>query len=358
MGKHTALYTKHLESNASFTLLGDWEVPNHYHSATHEHLAVRQHAGMFDVSHMTIVDIRGIDAEAYLQKLLANNVSRLENTGQALYSTMLNNNGGIIDDVILYNMGNWYRIISNGHTRNQSIEWMTAHATGYEISLTERPELCLIAIQGPKAISCVKKLYPDAAELIDSLNRFEGKTLSHWFYSRTGYTGEDGLEITLPEEDAAELWQTLLDAGVVPCGLQAADSLRIEAGFNFYGKEMSEQESPLTSNMAHSIAWQPEDRAFLGRDALSAEQARGVDFKLVGLVLPQHAAASTGQALTDAENSGVITSATYSPSLNTNIAIARVPATTQDKCQVSIDGNLVSATVINLPFVRKGKKQF
>lgn len=359
MGKHTALHAKHLESNATFVEFGGWSMPAYYSSATEEHQAVRQHSGMFDVSHMTIVDVHGIDAKAYLQKLLANDVSRLTDAGKALYSAMLNNNGGIIDDLIVYNMDDWYRIISNCITREQALEWMTAQSKGFEVSLTDRSELCIIAIQGPDALAKVKSIRTEAIELIDGLKPFQSQVKANWFYARTGYTGEDGLEVILSEEEAPDFWQSLLDAGVIPCGLDAADSLRIEAGLNAYGNEMDESTSPMIANMSNTIAWRPEERLFFGRDALANELTEGIKLKLVGLILSSNDIINADQkVIIDGVGEGVVTSAAFSPSLKSSIAIARVPKDTGEHCQVEVQDKLINAKVIKLPFVRYGKKQF
>ena len=359
MGKKTALYAKHLEINAKIVDFGGWDMPIHYGSQIQEHNAVRHSAGMFDVSHMTIVDIRGLDAEAYLQKLLANDIARLTTEGKALYSAMLNNNGGVIDDLIVYKMEGWYRVISNCATREKDLEWMTAQTQGFEVTLNERPELCIIAVQGPDAIRLVKGICTDAADLIDALVPFQGQARANWFYARTGYTGEDGLEIILPEEAAAEFWQALLEAGVKPCGLAARDTLRLEAGMNLYGNEMDESTSPLIAGMGWTVAWQPEERAFLGRAALEAEKAAGVSLKMVGLVLEGRGIMRAAQkVVVDGIGEGVITSGTFSPTLENSIAIARVPKDTGAHCQVEIRGKLIAAKVIKLPFVRLGKQQF
>lgn len=359
MGKKTALYAKHLECNAKIVDFGGWDMPIHYGSQIQEHRAVREQSGMFDVSHMTIVDVRGIDAALYLQKLLANDVARLTKTGKALYSAMLNNNGGVIDDLIVYNMDSWYRIISNCATREKDLEWMTAHTKGFEVTLTEHPELSIVAVQGPDAIAKVKSICTEAADLIDGLKAFQGQTKANWFYARTGYTGEDGLEIILPEEESSEFWQALLDAGVAPCGLAARDTLRLEAGMNLYGHEMDESISPLIAGMGWTIAWQPADRHFIGRDALEEEKAAGINQKLVGLVLEGRGVMRADQkVVVEGIGEGIITSGTFSPTLENSIAIARVPKDTSDHCQVEIRGKLFDAKVIKLPFVRNGKKQF
>lgn len=363
MGKRTALYAKHLDAGAKIVDFGGWDMPIHYGSQIQEHQAVRSAVGMFDVSHMTIVDIKGIDAKAYLQKLLANDVARLKDTGKALYSGMLNSAGGVIDDVIVYNMGNWFRMISNCATRDKDLEWMTAQTNGFDVSLTERPELAIIAVQGPQAIATVKQVAPDCADIIDSLVYFQGLPKGHWMVARTGYTGEEGLEVILPEEEAPAFWQALLDAGVAPCGLAARDTLRLEAGMNLYGNDMSEEVSPLEAGMDWTVAFEPAERAFIGRAALEtqreAQKATGSGMKQVGLVLEGRGIMRAEQkVVVDGVGEGIVTSGTFSPSLELSIGFARVPKATGEHCQVEIRGKLVDAKVIKLPFVRNGQKQF
>lgn len=359
MGKQTALYAQHLQANAKIVDFGGWDMPIHYGSQIQEHQAVRHNAGVFDVSHMTIVEVRGIDACSYLQRLLANDVARLKEVGKALYSGMLNQSGGVIDDLIVYNMGGWYRVISNCATREKDLEWMTAQSKGFEVTLTERPDLCILAVQGPNAIAKVKALCPDAAALINDLQIFQGLPKANWFFARTGYTGEDGLEILLPEEDASVFWQKLLAADVAPCGLAARDTLRLEAGMNLYGNEMDEQTSPLAAGMGWTISWADSNRQFIGRSALEAEKAAGMAMKQVGLVLEGKGIMRAHQkVLIEGVGEGEITSGTFSPSLEYSIAIARVPAATGDHAQVDIRGKLLPVKVIKLPFVRNGKQQF
>lgn len=359
MAKQTALYAKHLEANGKLVDFGGWDMPVNYGSQIQEHQAVRERVGMFDVSHMTIVDIRGIDATAYLQKLLANDVARLQETGKALYSAMLNTNGGVIDDLIVYKMDGWYRTVVNCSTREKDLEWMAAQSKGFEVSLNERPELAMIAVQGPQAIATVQRLRPEAADLIGGLKVFQGLPKADWFFARTGYTGEDGLEIMLPETEAPAFWQQLLDAGVQPCGLGARDTLRLEAGMNLYGNDMDENTSPLQAGMGWTIAWQPAERQFIGRAALEAEKAAGVAMKQVGLVLEERGVMRSHQkVVVEGIGEGEVTSGTFSPSLNYSIAMARVPVATQDSCLVEMRGKLMPARVIKLPFVRNGQKQF
>lgn len=359
MGKQTALYAKHTEAQGKIVDFGGWDMPIHYGSQIKEHNAVREAAGMFDVSHMTIVDVRGPDAKAYLQRLLANDVDKLKETGKALYSGMLNTDGGVIDDLIVYRMEGWFRTVVNCATREKDLEWMTAHTKGFDISLTERPELAMVAVQGPEAIGMVKKIRPEAADLIDGLKVFQGLPQHGWFYARTGYTGEDGLEIMVPQEEVVQFWTQLIEAGVQPCGLGARDTLRLEAGMNLYGNDMDESISPLQAGMGWTIAWEPAERDFIGREALEAQKADGVAMKQVGLVLEGRGVMRSHQkVVVEGVGEGEITSGTFSPSLQCSIAMARVPAATGDTAQVDLRGKLTDVKVIKLPFVRNGKKMF
>ena len=359
MGKKTPLYDCHLDAGGKIVDFGGWDMPIHYGSQIQEHNAVREAAGMFDVSHMTIVDVRGPDAKAYLQKLLANDVDKLKETGKALYTGMLNNDGGVIDDLIVYRMDGWFRTVVNCATREKDLEWRTAHTKGIDISLTERPEMAMVAVQGPEALGMVQKVRPEAADLIDNLKVFQGLPQHGWFYARTGYTGEDGLEIMIPKEDAADFWQQLSEAGVQPCGLGARDTLRLEAGMNLYGNDMDESVSPLIAGMGWTVAWEPADRDFIGRGALEAEKADGVAMKQVGLVLETRGVMRSHQkVIVEGAGEGEVTSGTFSPTLQYSIAIARVPATTGDTAQVDLRGKLTDVRVIKLPFVRNGQKQF
>lgn len=358
MGKKTPLYDSHVEAGGKIVDFGGWDMPIHYGSQIKEHNAVREAAGMFDVSHMTIVDVKGPDATAYLQALLANDVAKLQETGKALYTGMLNQDGGVIDDLIVYNMDGWFRTVVNCATREKDLEWMSAHTKGFDISLTERPELAMVAVQGPEAIGMVQKVQSEAAELIDSLKVFQGLAHHGWFFARTGYTGEDGLEIMVPQENVADFWTQLIEAGVQPCGLGARDTLRLEAGMNLYGNDMDESTSPLAAGMGWTIAWEPTDRNFNGRTALEREKAAGTPMKQVGLVLETRGVMRSHQRVVAGSGEGEVTSGTFSPTLQCSIAIARVPADTGDTAQVELRGKLTDVSVITLPFVRNGKKLF
>lgn len=369
MGQQTALYAKHIESGAKMVDFGGWDMPIQYQSVIEEHNCVRQHAGVFDVSHMTIVDAAGTDVEPWLRTLLANDVARLAH-GQALYSGMLNEQGGVIDDLIVYRTAAGFRLVVNCATREKDLAWMQAQLGNFNIELTERPELSILAVQGPAAINIVMDLLTqagsaDAAAQIGGLKNFFAVELGNWFIARTGYTGENGLEIMLPDSEAPGFWDKLLAAGVKPIGLGARDTLRLEAGMNLYGHDMDETVSPLSANMAWTIAWEPAERDFIGRKALETQREafkQGQLPVLAGLVMEERGVLREGLRVecTLADGStqnGIITSGTFSPTLKHAIALARIPAGTQ-QCAVDIRGKLVPVRRVKPGFVRLGKKVF
>lgn len=359
MGKQTPLYQQHLDANGKIVDFGGWDMPIHYGSQLQEHNVVREDAGMFDVSHMTIVDITGPEALAYLQKILANDVSKLGFTGKALYTGMLNEEGGVIDDLIVYKMDGWYRTVVNCGTREKDLAWMNKQIAAFDATLTERPELAMVAVQGPNAIEKVKQVRPQDADVIGELKVFQGLPVNEWFYARTGYTGEDGLEIIVPEAEVVEFWQALVAAGVAPTGLGARDTLRLEAGMNLYGNDMDDSISPLEAGMGWTIAWEPADRDFIGRKALEAQKAAGIPTKLVGIVLETRGVMRSHQkVVVEGIGEGEVTSGTFSPTLQHSIAMARVPYDTGSECNIEMRGKLIPARVVKMPFVRNGKKVF
>lgn len=358
MGSKTALYEVHQDSGAKIVDFGGWDMPLHYGSQIEEHKIVRQSAGMFDVSHMTIVDVQGKDSRAYLRNLLANDVDKLQETGKALYSGMLDENGGVIDDLIAYRMPKDYRLVVNCGTREKDLAWMNKQAEAFDVELIERPELAMVAIQGPEALECIKKATAANAALIDSLKVFQGLEADDWMFCRTGYTGEDGLEVMVPSDAVADFWKALVDAGVKPCGLGARDTLRLEAGMNLYGSDMDESVTPLQSGMGWTISFS-EDRDFIGKAALLAQKEQGVPSKLVGLVLEQRGVLRGHQkVIVEGVGEGEITSGSFSPTLGYSVALARVPAGTGDSCAVDMRGKQVPVRVVRPPFVRNGKKVF
>ncbi|MDC7825741.1 glycine cleavage system aminomethyltransferase GcvT [Pseudomonas sp. BLCC-B13] len=357
MGQRTPLYEQHLALGAKMVDFGGWDMPLHYGSQVEEHHQVRRDCGVFDVSHMTVVDVTGAQAKAWLQHLLANDVERLKTPGKALYSGMLNERGGVIDDLIVY-LTDWgYRVVVNAATRDKDLSWMQAQTAGFDVALNERAELAMLAIQGPNARAKTAELVtPARAALIHELKVFQGLPEGDWFIARTGYTGEDGLEIMLPAEQAADFLTELVGAGIAPIGLGARDTLRLEAGMNLYGQDMDEDTSPLAANMAWTIAWEPAERQFVGRSALESQRAAGNQPKLVGLVLEERGVLRAHQVVrVEGVGEGEITSGSFSPTLNKSIALARVPAATGDRAEVEIRGKWYPVRVVQANFVRNGK---
>lgn len=357
MGKHTPLYDMHVALGAKMVDFGGWDMPLSYGSQIEEHHQVRRDAGMFDVSHMVILDLTGPAAQDYLRKLLANDVARLKQPGKALYSCMLNAQGGVLDDLIVYYVeDNHYRMVVNAATGEKDIAWMRHQAARYNVGIKEREDLAMIAVQGPNARDKVHQVLGEAAGPVRELDVFFMCRLGDMAVARTGYTGEDGYEIMLPAEQASTLWSQLLEAGVKPCGLGARDTLRLEAGMNLYGADMDETVTPLESGLAWTVAWEPQERDFIGRAALEAQREAGVQRKLAGLVLEDKGVLRAHQKVFVAgEQVGEITSGSFSPTLGRSIALARVPATIGEQCQVEIRNKLLDARVVRPPFVRQGE---
>lgn len=361
MGQHTALYQKHLDAGAKMVDFADWDMPINYGSQIEEHNQVRTDAGMFDVSHMTVVDISGTDAEAYLRQLLANDVAKLDSVGRALYSGMLNHDGGVVDDLIVYRMNNGFRVVVNCATRMKDLRWMAQQSGGFSVAIEERPKLAILAIHGPTSIDKVcEVMAADQVETIRALGNFRGVELGDWFVARTGYTGEKGLELIFPETEAESLWDRLLAVGIKPVGLGARDTLRLEAGMNLYGHDMDESISPIAANMEQTIAWEPNDRNFIGREAVTihkSEQQQGLLPELTGLVLEQRGVLREGQKVVTDKGEGIITSGSFSPTLKHSIALARIPVDS-NSCQVELRGTLTDVRIVTPNFVRFGKKVF
>ena len=360
MGKRTALYDCHLKANAKMVDFAGWDMPLHYGSQLQEHKIVREGAGLFDVSHMTIVDLHGDEVAAYLRRLVANNIDRLT-PGKALYTCMLNEHGGVIDDLIVYKMDDqFYRLVVNSGTHDKDLAWMEKQRKGFTFDMKERTDLAMLAIQGPSISEKIPSIFPaEYATAITALKPFHAVSFDDWFVARTGYTGEDGFEVILPANIVQFFWEKLIDAGILPCGLGARDTLRLEAGLNLYGADMDETVTPLESNLAWTVAWEPEDRDFIGRSGLEKQRAAGVKHRLVGLVLETQGVLRNHQKVwVEGLGEGEITSGSFSPTLSKGIALARVPATIGEQCMVEMRGKQVPAQVIKPPFVRQGKKTF
>ena len=357
MGQRTPLYDQHLALGAKMVDFGGCDMPLHYGSQVEEHHQVRRDCGVFDVSHMTIVDVAGSQAQAYLQRLLANDVGRLAQVGKALYSAMLNEQGGVIDDLIVYLTEGGYRLVVNASTRDKDLAWMQAQAAGFEVQIDERADLAMLAIQGPQARTRIIELVSQPrAALIHELKPFNGLATGDWFIGRTGYTGEDGLEIMLPADQVQDFFSELVGAGISPIGLGARDTLRLEAGLNLYGQDMNEEVSPLAANMGWTIAWEPAERDFIGRGALQAQREANQQPKLVGLVLEERGVLRAHQVVrVNGLGEGEITSGSFSPTLGKSIALARVPANTAERAEVEIRNKWYPVRVVRPTFVRQGK---
>lgn len=362
MGQRTSLYQKHVEAGARMVDFAGWEMPINYGSQIEEHNQVRHHAGMFDVSHMTVIDVDGPDAGDFLRYLLANDVARLDTAGRALYSAMLNDSGGVVDDLIVYRLQAGYRLVVNCATRAKDLRWIGDHVGGLGVGIRERPELAILAVHGPESIErACAALPPEWTRIIGALGNFRAAELpGDWFIARTGYTGEKGLELIFPATEAPTVWDSLLAAGVQPIGLGARDTLRLEAGMNLYGHDMDESVSPLAANMEQTIAWEPLDRRFVGREAVTEHRALQRDGKLpvlAGLVLEGRGVLREGQKVITDRGEGIITSGSFSPTLKHSIALARIPLDSS-RCEVDLRGIPTPVRIVRPNFVRFGKKVF
>ena len=354
--KRTPLFDAHQQMAAKLVDFGGWEMPLHYGSQIDEHHAVRRHAGMFDVSHMRAVEVEGTDAAAFLRHAIANNVDKLTTPGRALYSCMLNADGGVIDDLIVYFLTpTHYRLVVNAGTAEKDLAWLEALRlkAAFKVELTPRNDVAMIAVQGPQARRIVGNLLPDAADVIAVMKPFHSAAAGDLFVACTGYTGEDGFEIIVPATAAIDFWQKLHAAGVSPCGLGARDTLRLEAGMNLYGQDMTEITTPLESGLAWTVDLKTA-RDFVGRQALLAKPPT---LQMVGLVLNGPGMLRAHQAVHTAAGSGEITSGSYSPTLSQSIALARIPVGVAigDTVQAEVRGKRLDCRVVKIPFVRNGQ---
>ena len=333
-----------------------WEMPVSYGSQIDEHHAVRSASGMFDVSHMTVVDIRGPETREFVRYLLANDIGKLKTPGRALYSCMLTDEGGVVDDLIAYYMEDeWFRLVVNATTRDKGLAWLERHGADFSISVTEHHEMAMIAVQGPEARAKVNSLFDEAAAAeFAALAPFSCTIEGGYFVARTGYTGEDGYEILMFARQAEPFWNRLAEAGVTPCGLGARDTLRLEAGLNLYGQDMDEDVTPLESALGWTVAMK-DDRDFIGRKALEQQKERGITARLVGLVLEERGVLRPGQKVLSEAGEGITTSGSFSPTLQKAIAFARIPVGGGQNCEVEIRGKRLSARIVRPPFVRNGE---
>ncbi|MFA4968678.1 MAG: glycine cleavage system aminomethyltransferase GcvT [Sulfuritalea sp.] len=384
MPLRTPLYDSHLAAGAKMVDFSGWEMPIHYGSQIEEHHAVRRDAGMFDVSHMCALDLAGPDATRWLRHLLANDVAKLTTPGKALYSCMLDQDAGVIDDLIVYFFTpERYRIVVNAGTAAKDIAWMRGQLEGFDAGLIVRRRIngdavaiiaaqgpdaqerrltgsesvAMIAVQGPKARERFWTAFPDSRAATEPLAVFQAAEWKDWMIARTGYTGEDGFEITIPADDAGQVWQKLLDAGVKPCGLGARDTLRLEAGMNLYGQDMDEDISPYEAGLKWTVDLKDPARDFIGKSALEGKHARPVRNQFAGLLLLDRGVLRAHQKVVTPQGEGEITSGTFSPSLNQSIALARLPAGVAigSEVEVEIRDKRLKARVVKPSFVRNGK---
>jgi len=364
MLKKTVLNNAHRAMNARMVDFGGWDMPVNYGSQIEEHNAVRNNCGMFDVSHMCPVDVVGADCRAFLSRLVANDVAKLQVAGKALYAAILNDAGGVIDDLIIYFLTETrFRIVVNAGTALKDLAWMQTKAAEWklDVTITQRrdgdtangPALGIIAVQGPNARTKVWQVLPQAKTATEGLKAFFAAEVDQFFIASTGYTGEDGFEIMLPAGEAEAMWNKLHAAGVAPCGLGARDTLRLEAGMNLYGQDMDETISPLDAGLAWTVATKDE-RDFVGKTALLAN---GQQKQFLGLLLLDKGVLRGHQQVITKQGNGEITSGSFSPTLQQSIALARLPLgiAIGDEVEVDIRGKLLKAKVVKPVFARNGK---
>jgi len=359
--RKTPLFELHEQAGGKMVDFGGWALPVNYGSQMDEHHAVRTDCGMFDVSHMTVSDVTGAETLNFLEYLLANDINKTSDLdGKALYSCMLNEDGGVIDDLIVYRISDQHcRIVTNASTNEKDMAWMAKQANAFDVSFKERPELALIAVQGPNAIQkgslALAKLNTEFAATMSDLERFQGVFHEDEFVGRTGYTGEDGVEFIISESLATKLWQNLSDAGVPACGLGARDTLRLESGMSLYGNDLDEHHTPIESGIGWSVALK-DDRKFIGKSAL----LESAESKLIGLILQDRGVLRSHQTVIVGDSEvGEITSGTFSPTLQQSIALARVSQNCDlkigDKVEIAVRNKRLAAVVAKSPFVKNGK---
>ncbi len=357
MAERTPLYPEHVAAGARLVGFGGWDMPVQYASAINEHHAVRRDWGIFDVSHMTVVDLAGPGARAFLRHVLANDVDRLKGPGHGLYSCMLNPAGGVVDDLIAYwRGGDDWRLVVNAATRDKDLAWLRAAAAGRDLAITHRAGGVMIAVQGPRAREATAPLLPPAlAGAALALPAFHSAADAAFFVARTGYTGEDGFEIITDAGRGVDLWRRLVAAGATPCGLGARDTLRLEAALNLYGQDMDETTSPLVAGLGWTIAFEPADRDFVGRAAVEQLRAAGPAETFTGLVLEDRGVVRHGMRVRTSAGDGIVTSGGYAPTLERSIGLVRVPAGAGPDVSVEIRGTFKPARLVRPPFARRGR---
>ncbi len=360
--RRTPLYPCHLEAGARLVDFAGWEMPVQYAGLIAEHQAVRTAAGLFDVSHMGEVRVAGAGATAFLQRLTPNDVSKLA-PGRAHYSALLTEAGTYVDDLLIYRLAeDEYLLVVNASNREKDFAWIAGHApAGLELAdLSE--EYALLALQGPKALEILSGLTDADLAAIRYYGFVQGEVGGHpTLISRTGYTGEDGFELYLPPAAAPELWRLLLAAGtpfgLMPAGLGARDTLRLEAAMALYGHEIDDQTTPWEAKLDWTIKLEKGD--FIGRDALVAQRAAGPTRQLVGFeVAGRGIARQDHGVVVEGRQVGVVTSGTFSPTFQKALGLAIVPvelATIGQRLTVDVRGREIEATVVATPFYRRAR---
>ena len=346
----TSIYHEHLERNAKIMDFFGWELPLHYGSQIDEHMCVREAVGLFDVSHMSILEISGLNSKKFLRYLLANDVAKIS-VGQAMYSCMLNTSGGIIDDLIIYCLSDeLYLCVANASNRATDLQWVQKYAKNFEVQADYLIDVSIIALQGPKSEQLLSSVYEGVSKIKPFHFGYSGDVM----ICRTGYTGEDGFELILPSRSSVNLWRTLLNQGAQPCGLGARDSLRLEAGMRLYGSDMNETTTPSSVGLGWTVLIDKE-RDFIGKAALEAQDQEGQGKKLIAVLLKSKGVLRSGQVIYDGDiKCGLITSGSFSPILNVSIGFAYVEGKPRN-LRVSIRERRLPLELINGAFVKRGK---
>jgi aminomethyltransferase len=349
----TQLHNAHIKLGAKMVNFSNWEMPISYSSLIEEHNAVRNAAGIFDVSHMSVFDFDGGNQIAFFKKIFANDIKKIYKDDKAIYGALLNEEGGILDDLIIYHANNKFRLVSNCSTRKQNRQWFEKHALEFGVKVIERSDMGILAIQGPDALNKISEIKEIDAQ-VNTLQSFgcifEGDKL----YARTGYTGEDGLELIVPDQDINSLWDQALELGCTPIGLGARDTLRLEAGLNLYGNDMTINNHPYESNLGWTIDMSDENREFIGKDALLSID-HGKSQKIVGIILQDKGVLRSGYEITHEQGRGVVLSGSYSPTLQSSIGLARVDQGYKENGKVMIRNKVLNIDFVSPRFLGQGK---
>ena len=349
----TPLNKSHIELGAKMVNFSNWEMPISYSSLIEEHNAVRNTVGIFDVSHMSVFDFDGDNQVAFFEKIFANDIKKIYKDNKAIYGALLNEEGGILDDLIIYHANNKFRLVSNCSTREQNRQWFEKHAVEFGVKVMERSDMGILAIQGPDALNKILEIKEIDAQ-VNTLQSFGCMFEGDKLYARTGYTGEDGLELIVPTKDINHLWDQALELGCTPIGLGARDTLRLEAGLNLYGNDMTINNHPYESNMAWTIDMSDENRGFIGKDALlSIDQSKSQ--KIVGIILQDKGVLRSGYEITHEQGKGVVLSGSYSPTLQSSIGLARVDQGYKENGKVMIRNKLLNVDFVSPRFLGQGK---